>query len=366
MRYKPKGYNMNRLKILAVLCAVTAAALCAGCSDGADPSSAGNKSKKLSASSQTADDSESKEKPGESQEDSEDPGAGEEDQLGEHILQAYDFLQNESYSMKIRYTDSKGEVTEIYRAVSGGDFYQRQVNSIGESGSIRVGEECYDYDLVCGIYRKSSAERLDSVIESVVEQKLPATSTHIEPQDAEIYDVEEYTYTGDTYITVMDFCFDRDTGSLVKYTVTYSVEGEDDVTETREFYDFIPSASVQDTASSESAADVSGADVSSSQAEPGTGSSESSDSSEAPADTDSSMPDVQEIDMSVFDVSFIQGLADFDNMTEERRLGYCQAIFVTAGITYDELARYDMTDDKLKTISYEDFTYLVYTCGYDS
>lgn len=358
---------MNRLKILAVLCAVTAAALCAGCSDGADPSSAGNKSKKPSASSQTADDSQGKEKPGGSQEDSEDSGAdGAEDQLGEHILQAYDFLQNESYSMKIRYTDSKGEVTEIYRAVSGGDFYQRQVNSIGESGSIRVGEECYDYDLVCGIYRKSSAERLDSVIESVVEQKLPATSTHIEPQDAELYDVEEYTYTGDTYITVMDFCFDRDTGSLVKYTVTYSVEGEDDVTETREFYDFIPSASVQDTVSSESAADVSEADIGSSRAEHGTDSAESSDSSEAPADTDSSMPEVQEVDMSVFDVSFIRGLADFDNMTEERRLGYCQAIFVTAGITYDELAGYDMTDDKLKTISYEDFIYLVYTCGYDS
>ena len=64
--------------------------------------------------------------------------------------------------------------------------------------------------------------------------------------------------------------------------------------------------------------------------------------------------------------AFIKELVDFDSMTAEQKLGYCKAIFVTANVTADELAEAGFGDDKLRNISYEDFTSLVYTYGYDA
>ena len=334
---------MKHLKFSAALCAALMI-LCTGCSDKNSSDSSVSDNKKNTVSSSISSESKADTETDSKDSEDKDDDAQDSSDLGAGILQAYDFFQSSRYSMNVRYTDSEGNVTEIYRVVNDGDFYQLQKNKIGESGSVKVGDECYDFDKVCGIYRKSSTESLDSVIETVVDQKLPRTNTHIDPADTVNYDVEEYTYTGDTYITVMDFCFDKDNGELVKYTTTYSVEGMDDVTETREFYNLIPSAP---ESSSEAYSD------SSSAAEPYT----------AIKDTVSEGSDIDE---SVFSTAVIDNLADFDNMTEERRLGYCQAIFVTAGISADDLAKAEYTDDKLKTISYDDFVTLVYTYGYKS
>lgn len=350
---------MHCLRSAAVLCAALMTVLCAGCAEGSDSAADSKNNSSAASTAENKSVSKSDEKDTDSMEDdsSEEVYDVSSTSAGRGLTQAYEFLQNESYSMNVRYTNADGEVTEIYRVVDGDNYYQRQKNSIGESGSIKVGDEKYDFDIVCGIYRKSSADRLDSVVETIVEENLPKTSTHIAQEDAEIYDVEEYTYTGDTYITVMDFCFDKQTGELVKYTTTYSVEGEDDVTEVREFYDLIPSAPVKTKDVSESSADGSSEGFSDSSA--------ADESSVTESSANSYDVSQAEIDASVFDVSFIQGLADFANMTEERRLGYCQAIFVTAGVTADELDQAGYDDTKLKTISYDDFVSLVYTYGYN-
>lgn len=342
---------MIRLKITAALCAALIAVMCAACSDSGSDKDISSKNSAVS----EADKSDGKDSSSDNDADSSVGGnedSSQTDYSNTLLGRTYDFLNSESYSLRIKYTDFEGKVTEIYKVSDGDDFYQLQTNDIGESGSIRVGEECYDFDLVCGIYRKSSAEKPDSIIESVIEENLPMTSTHINEEDAEMYDVEEYTYTGDTYITVMDFCFDKSTGALVKYTATYSVEGEDDVTETREFYDFIPAFEPIEVLSSDGDSSLAADDSSV------TESSLDDNSSESEAV-------IQEIDRSVFNTDFIQTLVDFNNMTEERRLGYCQAIFVTAGVSADELAQAEITDEKLKTISYEEFTSVVYLYGYN-
>lgn len=342
---------MIRLKITAAFCAALIAVTCTACSNsGSDKN---NSSKKASSnktdSSYTNDSSADKE----SSPNSKDSAL---DNNNDTLLGRFcDFLSGESYSFRMKYTDFDGKVTDVYRVCDGNDFYQLQTNDIGESGSIRVGEECYDFDLVCGIYRKSSNEKLDSIIESILDEDLPQTATHIDEEDAQLYNVEEYTYTGDTYITIMDFCFDKSTGALVKYTSTYSVEGDDDITETREFYDFIPAFEpAEDSFSVTDSGMDSSADI--------------QDSSQSGSQDSSFMPETgnsEGIDRSIFDASFINTLVDFNNMTEERRLGYCQAIFVTAGVTAEELAQAEITDEKLKTVSYEEFTSLVYLYGYN-
>ncbi|MDO4944285.1 MAG: hypothetical protein Q4E74_03675 [Ruminococcus sp.] len=342
---------MIRLKITAALCAALIAVMCAACSDSGSDKDISSKNSAVS----EADKSDGKDSSSDNDADSSVGGnedSSQTDYSNTLLGRTYDFLNSESYSLRIKYTDFEGKVTEIYKVSDGDNFYQLQTNDIGESGSIRVGEECYDFDLVCGIYRKSSAEKPDSIIESVIEENLPMTSTHINEEDAEMYDVEEYTYTGDTYITVMDFCFDKSTGALVKYTATYSVEGEDDVTETREFYDFIPAFEPIEVLSSDGDSSLAAEDSSVTESSLDDNSSESE-------------PVIQEIDRSVFNTDFIQTLVDFNNMTEERRLGYCQAIFVTAGVSADELAQAEITDEKLKTISYEEFTSVVYLYGYN-
>ena len=73
-----------------------------------------------------------------------------------------------------------------------------------------------------------------NLIVQTVKQSLEPTKTHIDPEESKKYDAEEYTYTAGTYITVLDFYFDKTTGELKKYTVTYSIEGRDNQVETRE------------------------------------------------------------------------------------------------------------------------------------
>ena len=248
---------------------------------------------------------------------------------GEYINKAYDILTGQRYSLKLVYTDNYGYNTEIYRVVDGNNYYELQKGKSSECGCICVTGNAYDFDTVCGIYRKRSSGKPDSVIVNVVDKDLPATETNINAEDAEKYEVEEYTYTGGSYITVLDFYFDKTTGLPAKYTTRYMVEkenGDEGMTETRTVRELIYT-----------------------------------DGDELVA-TDG---ETRELDQSVFDLSFISELKDFDSMTPEQKLGYCQAIFVTANVTQDELNTAGMTDEKLRNISYDDFTTLVYTYGFD-
>ncbi|MGN0594582.1 MAG: hypothetical protein ACI4I6_05445 [Hominimerdicola sp.] len=310
---------MKTKKILAcavtLLMCFTAVSCSKSDSESSSEKSAESSSSSVSENSSSAAESSSADSEESSQTDEDSSTLSEsavETEQGEHIKKVYDFFKNENYTLKMTVTDSEEKVTEITRVVRGEDFFQLQKNNIGESGMVRVEDKTYDFNKVCGIYQNVTTTSLDNMIESVVDEQLPMTNTHVNEQDLEKYDVEEYTYTGDTYITILDFCFDKETGDLVKYTVTYSVEGEDDMTEVREI------------------------------AEMST-----------------------EIDESVFNTDFTETLTDFSSLAEDQRLGYCQGVCNTAGVTTDEMYEFGIDTDKLKTISYDDFVSLVYTYGYN-
>lgn len=244
---------------------------------------------------------------------------------GEYIMKAYKLLKSERYSVKITYTDPDGFMTDIYRVVDGDNYYEQRTNSLGESGSICIGENSYDYDKLCGIYRRRDEGRPESLIETVIDQALPATDINKDPNESAKYAVEEYTYTGDTYITVMDFYFDKVTGLPVKYTTRYVVEeenGDEGMTEIRTINEII---------------------------------AEDSDSAVTDGET-------AEIDRSVFDTSFIDKLTDFDRLGSEQKLSYCRTLFARVGVTQEQLDELDIDDDRIKGISYDELTALVYNC----
>lgn len=314
------------MKLLRIIAAVTAAALAIVCSSCSGSKKKRNSTKKGEAASVT----QAEDEVGMPEGDIarvELPTA----KSGKYITRVYELMQSDSYSLRMTYTNFEGHKEEVCRVVDGENYYQLQTNDVGQSGSIRIGDQCYDFDLVCGIYRKTDRKRLDSIIESTVENDLPKTSTHINAKDSEKYEVEEYTYTGNSYITVVDFYFDKATGVLVKYTVSYMVEspnGDEEMTEVRYIREIISDGSYDLIATDR--------------------------------ETTSGEDDVRKIDTSVFDPGFMDKLVDFDNMTEDQRLGYCQAIFVTAGVTADELAQAKVSERELRVISYDEFTSLVY------
>lgn len=245
---------------------------------------------------------------------------------GEYIMKAYKLLNSESYSVRLTYTAPDGFETKIYRVVDGENYYELRQNSLGESGSICVGGNSYDYDKLCGIYRKRTSGRPESLIETVIDQALPATDINTDPNESAKYAAEEYTYTGDTYITVMDFYFDKDTGMPVKYTTRYIVEeenGDEGMTETRVIDEIV------------------------------------SEDSEDMTSTDG---ETAEIDRSVFNTSFIEKLTCFDRLGAPQKQSYCRTLFARVGVTQDELDELDIDDEMLGKMTYDDLTALVYNC----
>lgn len=292
---------------------MTAAALvlcCASCGDKTNKDSSKAADKKKNITSSAVEESSAEDAQTTSGEDSGEPALTAVD--GQFIMQAYDMLQSSQYVLRLTYTDPEGFDTDIYRVVDGDDYYEVQTNEIGESGCISVNGEAYDFDNVCGIYRRRTQGKPKTLIETVVEERLPATDTNVDPNEAADLEVEEYTYTGGTYITVMDFYFDKVTGVPVRYTTRYMVEqenGDEGMTETRTVKEIMYGAGGELTA------------------------------------TDG---ESHELDRTVFDTSFISKLADFDGMSPEQKLGYCQAIFVTANVTADELTEAGFDEEKLK------------------
>lgn len=332
-------------KLLSLAAAVIAAAAMAGCasSNGSNGSAVSSYADNTSAAAESTAEEVGADPVSESRPSAKD---------GRYIMQAYDFFKSESYSISLTYTDSEGNKTDIFRAVEGDNYYQLQTNKVGSSGSIRADKQSYDFDLACGIYRKSTARRLDSLVESVVDEDLPATSTHIDPNDAARYAVEEYTYTGSTYITVIDFYFDKDSGVPVKYTTHYMVEeenGDESRVETRVINDLYPKAFF-------------GLDEN---ADLGLTTGDEDITDETVTDAEDAVTTGDEDGTEgLFDIGIINKLVDYDSMTSEQRQGFCAAVFVTAGIGYDELAEAGFTRNELGNMSYDDFTALFYEYGF--
>ncbi|MBR1739888.1 MAG: hypothetical protein IJ737_06310 [Ruminococcus sp.] len=271
---------------------------------------------------------------------------------GRYINMLYSLLKSGEYELKMKYTDCTGEEIDILRVVDGSDFYQLRTDSTGSSGVVKKDGTCYDFDMLCGIYRENSTRGLDDLVQGIVDGQLPMTRTRIDPVLANVYDVEEYTYTGDTYITVMDFYFDRETGLPVRYVTTYSNE-DGDLVETRDFEYIAPGSYF-------ASLDTSGDDSSSEPQEEGPYSKWLMPSE----DEQLSVPETsEEIDVSLIDSSFLWAMNDFDSMTDDARKSYCMSTFWNQGVTQQELFEAGFDEEQLKHISFERFTYIVYTYG---
>lgn len=241
---------------------------------------------------------------------SSDDSKAETSHIGEYLQGVADIYSKGNYTLECTISGSafSGDV-KLTRVVRGDDFYQLQQEAAGSYGTITLDGASYDFDYLCGMYHTSSAKPTLNVVDEIINADLEQTATHEDPEQDE-YAVEEYTYTGDTYITVMDFYFNKDDKSLAKYTTVYSVEGQDDITETR----------VIDRLDNN-------------------------------------------IDESVFNTDFKNVLADFDSMSEDQRLGFCQGLCASRGISTDDMYEMNITSDDLKKISYDELFKLVYTYG---
>ena len=226
---------------------------------------------------------------------------------GKLIKQAYELFSGNNYTLKMKFTDSDKNVVNVTRTVNGTKYCQVEQRKNNSRGYISDGSKNYAFDSTNGIYGTTEEVSITTAVEAVVDDNLPMTTTHLSSQDTEKYDVEEYTYTGDTFITVMDFSFDKKTGNLVKYTATYSVEGEDDVVETREYTEIKKGA-----------------------------------------------------DEKLLDMSVLKKLTDFNSLDENARETLCRKICEKNGITSDMLTKDGFTYDGFKNISYDNFVDLIY------
>lgn len=293
-------------RICAALCACVVCLCAAGCSKDSKDSSSVTESKANVSTADNADGEKSEDSKG-NESDADSKVLNEQGELITKTAAIFDG----DYTLKTTCTEADGSKQEVVRAKKGGNIYLKVTSDIGTSGFIYVDGAGYDYDNVTGVYHKSDVTELDGVLESIVKQNLPRTYGHINSDEADDFDIEEYTYTGDTYITAIDLYFDKSDGSLKKYTQTFTIEGSDD------------------TVSEYTVDELSG-----------------------------------DADDSLFDVSQATSLVDFDSMSEDQRLGYCQGIFNKAGVTTDDLSAGGYQTDDLKTISYDSFVSLVYTYGY--
>lgn len=236
-----------------------------------------------------------------------------ENRLGPKLQKVADIYDGKQFTLECTMTSTEfsGSV-KIKRVVSGADKYQLQTEQAGSHGTVTINGKCYDFDYACGMYRETDSEPELNVVEQIRAMGLaPEAGRSLAPEDEKTYDFEIYTYTGETYITTLEFFFDKQDGHLVKYITEYRVEGRDDMVETR-VIDRLDSS----------------------------------------------------VDSSVFNAYFADDLVNFTEMSEEERLGFCRGVLASRGITAEELFELGISAADLKTIDYNTLFRLVYT--YDS
>ena len=234
--------------------------------------------------------------------------SAEQSDVGAYLRQTAELYQSKNYTLKSTVTSTAfdGEI-KLTRVVHGDNIYQLQEEEKGSYGVVSVDDKAYDFDNACGMYRKSQSVPVTTVVEEVVDQNLP-----VNIKLNEGFVVEQYTFTGSTYITNIDFYFDEASGELKKYTMTYISEGQDNVVETR----------VIDSVS-------------------------------------------ETVDGKVFELDFLDKMVDFEELTEEKRQSFCKRVCKSKGISTDALSKQGVTDEDLKTIKFDELFNLVYTYGKD-
>ena len=229
-------------------------------------------------------------------------------ETGEKLKAVYDILSEGSYTFEVELTGTNvPEPIHITRIVSGSDSYQLQQEKLGDHGTVTFSGKSYDFDYVCGMYRESTEAAQPGIIEQIVRGRVPKTEAAVRDKE---FDIEQYTYTGDTFITVIEFFFDRKDGHLVRYDMTYSVEGKDDIVETRKVLRLD-----------------------------------------------------NEADTSVFNAYFADTLVNFDTMSEPQKQGFCQGLCATWGITADEMFELGVNSDSFEKVDYDTLFTLIHTCG---
>lgn len=216
---------------------------------------------------------------------------------------SYSDTENDFYEVT---TASDGERVFIHNAENAEEGFSSDNYYIRTKDENGLFEDRF-IEKMLGLYALTDMDGMKSAVLDVYNGDLAVTSGRI-PEETNDMTVEEYTYTGETYITVYDFFFDNE-GELKKYTVCWSVEGEDDLVMTSEIVSFD-----------------------------------------------------EGFDESLFDLdSLTIGLKDFDALTAEERESFCREICVNYDIYNDDLFEQGFTSDSLGNIGCLDFVKLVYT-----
>lgn len=300
-------------KSLAAVCMITALTVLAasGCgSSGSKDKTAAASSTRQTAETKNTEDTTTAESTPETTtaEDTESTSA-ETNELGEGLEKTCQLFDGDyTYKVKTTFSDAPDEeITAVVRR-QGEKVYITYTDK-GSKKPDRAyycdGTNAYDIDFGLKIYSSRDVWTDYNLVQSLVEKSPEKTEAH-PPESEQEYSAEQYTYTGDTYMTVFDFYFDGD-GILKEYSVTYTVEGQDDI---------VQNCKVEKL---ESSAEIKG--------DP------------------------------------LEKLTDFGGMTEDQRLGFCQGICGEREISTDNMYEMNITTDDLKRIDYNTFIELVYTYG---
>ena len=290
---------MSLIKRSLILLAAVVCLLSAGCSNK-------NSSSQSDESSQT--ESSQAENSSSSESDSSDSSEPAPVKQGEKIKAAAKFFENSSYEFSEKVSGQGADAT-VTMIKNEGLVCQTTDYGFGKSVIYCKGADTYRFDDVTKALEKKvgtiTTDPTGNIITEVVRKELPPTKTHINAKDAEKYDCEEYTYTGGTYITVADFYFDKSTGMLAKYTLTYSVEGKDDEVQTREVLRMRTGEAITD-----------------------------------PHD----------------EINIRKNYTDFPALSEEERDTFCKALMAKYGVKDEELFAAGLSTHDFKTIKYEDLS----------
>ena len=112
-----------------------------------------------------------------------------ENHIGQYLAAANEILSGDKYTYKCTLTaDGLTEPVTIERYKSGSRLYQSQQTSTGKRGFLTDGEKVYEFDYLTYSYTDEGTV-LPDVIESVVKENLPQTSTHIAAKEGETAEV---------------------------------------------------------------------------------------------------------------------------------------------------------------------------------
>lgn len=227
--------------------------------------------------------------------------------IGKYLSNMAEKLSN-GYTMHCTVTTSNSDkVIKLTRAVNGESVYQLQEESVGGYGIISVDGNTYNFDNAAGMYQKTDADARLSIIEEVINRNLPM-SDECDYDSCEDVQIEQYVFAGESYITNISFVFDKKSGDLQKYSLRYSVEGHDDVIETR------------------------------------------------------TIDKLQyEADEQYFDTAFLENMTDFGSLNDEDRQTFCKKVCTGRGITDTDLTQFNLCQEDFKDIEFSAFLNLIYT-----